>query len=96
MENLTVPAIIAVASLVSLALGISSFFIGRASARRAEGEKAGAIASDIGYIKAGNDDIKKELRDMRDDQTEIKMRLGVLEEKSKSQQRQIDEIKKGG
>lgn len=77
-------------------LSAAAFFIGQSSARKAEGEKAGAIASDIGYIKAGNDDIKKELREIRDSQSAVLARVGVLEEKGKSLQRQIDELKKGG
>ena len=83
---------------VSLVLAVVTFFIGRFSAHQANGEKSGTIASDIGYIKAGIDDLKSELRMVKAELNEMATRLAKVEESTKSAHKRIDEIvhKEGG
>lgn len=60
----------------------------------AEGERNGTIASDIGYIKGGVDDLKRETREMRQEQQGMNERLTRCEESCKQAHKRIDELKK--
>lgn len=71
-------------SIIGLALSITTFLIGRASANKAEGEKNGYLASDIGYIKAGIDDLKTEIRAIKIEVAEMNTRVTRLEEQSRN------------
>lgn len=79
-------------SLGGLVLSIIVFFIGRFSASKSEGEKTGSLASDIGYIKAGIDELKNEIKSIRSEMNEFSAKLARLEESIKSAHRRIDEI----
>lgn len=52
-------------SLLSVAMTIASFFIGRMTATRKQGQENGQLLSDIGYIKRGMDDLKSEIKEER-------------------------------
>lgn len=52
-------------SLLSVAMTIASFFIGRFTATRKQGQENGQLLSDIGYIKRGMDDLKAEIKEER-------------------------------
>jgi len=93
MDDIFVRIMIPVLSLV---LAAATFFIGRLTATKKEGEKSGAMASDLGYIKAGVDDLKKELRDLRDGLAELNSRVAVAEQEIKTLWKQLDTIRKGG
>lgn len=83
--------------IIGIALALSTFFIGRFTAHRQEGEKAGTMASDIGYIKAGIDELKDELKTIRAEVSEMATRLAKAEASISSAHKRIDEIiqKKG-
>ena len=66
--------------LFGLAISAVTFFIGRFTANKQEGEKSGYLASDIGYIKAGIDDLKTEIRTLKVEVSEISTRLTRAEE----------------
>ncbi len=57
-----------------------------------EGENRGIMASDIGYIKAGIDDLKRDIRETRHDMGELSTRLTRCEESCKQAHRRIDEV----
>ena len=59
---------------------------------RTEGEHRGILASDIGYIKAGVDDLKRESRETRHDMGELSTRVARCEESCKQAHRRLDEI----
>ena len=56
------------------------------------GENRGFLASDIGYIKAGVDDLKREIRETRTDVRELAERGTRCEESSKQAHKRIDEL----
>ena len=58
-----------------------------------EGENRGVIASDIGYIKSGVDDLKRETREMRGDVSTLSERVTRVEESTKQAHKRIDEFK---
>lgn len=71
-------------SLIGLAISVSTFLIGRVTANKQEGEKSGYLASDIGYIKAGIDDLKTEIRAIKIEVAEMNTRVIRLEEQSRN------------
>lgn len=88
-------------TFISLLLGIiggaCGIIFGVKSNRRSnrsddaeEGKKDGVVLTEIGYIKAGVDDIKRkqETQDQRD--IEMVSRITVVEESSKQAHRRID------
>jgi hypothetical protein len=77
---------------LGLAVSIATFFIGRVSAHRAEGERSGYLASDIGYIKAGIDDLKTEVRTIKVEMSEFSTRLTRVEERVNNAHDRIDEL----
>ena len=58
----------------------------------AEGKSQGTIASDVGYIKAGVDDLKREIADQRRIVVEQGERLTRVEESTKQAHKRIDGI----
>ena len=56
------------------------------------GESKGFLASDIGYIKAGVDDLKRESRETRHEINDLSTRMARCEESCKQAHKRIDEI----
>ena len=56
------------------------------------GETRGVMASDIGYIKAGVDDLKRETRETRVTISDLNERVTRCEESTKQAHKRIDEI----
>jgi len=80
--------------LIGLAISAVTFFIGRTTAHRQEGEKSGYLASDIGYIKAGIDDLKTEIRTLKVELAEISTRVTRAEEQIRSAFVRIENLEK--
>ena len=57
-----------------------------------DGESRGVLASDIGYIKAGVDDLKRESRETRKEVHDVSERVTRCEESVKQAHKRIDEI----
>lgn len=79
-------------SIIGLALSIATFFLGRFASHQAAGEKNGYLASDIGYIKAGIDDLKSEVRAIKSELSELNMRVTRVEESTKQAHKRIDQL----
>lgn len=62
-------------SIISIALAIATFFIGRMTATRKQGQESGQLLSDIGYIKRGMDDLKAEIKEERKHTGEMELLL---------------------
>ena len=59
-----------------------------------QGQSSGTLISDVGYIKAGVDDLKRDNREMRKDFSDLSERVTRVEESAKQAHKRIDEIKK--
>ena len=57
-----------------------------------EGQSRGVMASDIGYIKAGVDDLKRENRETRCDVRELSEHVTRCEESTKQAHKRLDEV----
>lgn len=94
MNDGAVTALISIACTILGALfGYLAFARNRKKDQTAEGERSGAIASDIGYIKGGVDDLKRETREMRGDVQGLTERVVRCEESCKQAHHRIDEIR---
>ncbi|OGO90351.1 MAG: hypothetical protein A2Y17_12350 [Clostridiales bacterium GWF2_38_85] len=89
--------IVAIAGVVcSAVFGFVGYQSGLKKENKAEGENKGVILSDIGYIKSGVDDLKREQRETRTSVTGLSERITRCEESCKQAHNRINEIKKGG
>lgn len=88
----------AIIALVVGAVGIIFSFVtllrNKKQEDKAEGQSSGVMISDIGYIKAGVDEIKAEQKEQRKTNEELITRLTRVEESAKQAHKRIDELKK--
>ena len=93
MDNGILTAIITAAAGIAGVL-ISWLTLARKGKKDTEkdGESRGVMASDIGYIKAGVDDLKRESRETRASVGELAERVTRCEESCKQAHKRIDEV----
>lgn len=88
-------AIMTIISVISAVAGVLISWAAFAKKGRKDtekvGEDKGVLASDIGYIKAGVDDLKRESRETRHDIGELSTRITRCEESCKQAHKRIDE-----
>lgn len=60
---------------------------------RQEGKADGTLMSDVGYIKAGVDDLKREQKDTNKNVGDLTQRVVLVEQSTKSAHKRIDEMK---
>lgn len=82
--------------VLTLILAVVTFFVGRLTSTKSEGEKSGSVASDLGYIKAGVDDLKKELRELRDGLANLNSRMAVAEQEIKTLWKMLNKVENDG
>lgn len=83
-----------VVGAAGIIFGLVTLFRNKRQDDAAEGQSAGTILSDIGYIKAGVDEIKAEQKEQRKTNIDLLTRLTSVEESVKQAHKRIDEIKK--
>ena len=81
-----------ISSVCAIVFGYLAFFRNRKKDDTEEGKSAGTMLSDIGYIKAGVNDIKTEQKEQRKTNIEVVSRLTAVEESTKQAHKRIDEI----
>lgn len=83
-----------VAGIAGVLFGIVTLFRNKKQDDDKQGRESGTILSDIGYIKAGVDDIKTEQKEQRKTNIELVSRLTAVEESAKQAHKRIDELKR--
>lgn len=91
MNIATVVAIVAGAA--GVVFGLATLFRNKKQDDTQEGRESGTVLSDLGYIKAGVDEIKTEQREQRKMNMDIERRLTQVEESTKQAHKRIDELK---
>lgn len=83
--------------LISLATAVGGFALSWFSHRRAtrkeaseDGKTDGVLLTDMGYVKAGIDDIKREQREQTKTNIEVLTRLTAVEASAKQAHKRID------
>lgn len=85
-------AISAVSTVCAIIFGYAAFSRNRRKDETDEGKAAGAILTELGYIKGGIDDVKAEQREQRKTNTEFVTRLTAVEESAKQAHKRIDRV----
>ena len=83
-----------VVGAAGIVFGLVTLFRNKKQDDTQEGRTSGTILSDIGYIKAGVDDIKTEQKEQRKTNIELVSRLTAVEESTKQAHKRIDELKR--
>ena len=83
-----------ISTVCAIIFAYLAFFRNRKKDDTDAGKTAGTMLSDIGYIKAGVDDIKTEQKEQRKTNMEVVSRLTAVEESAKQAHKRIDELKK--
>lgn len=83
-----------VVGAAGVVFGLVTLFRNKKQDDKAEGQSSGVMISDIGYIKAGVDEIKAEQKEQRKTNEELITRLTRVEESAKQAHKRIDELKK--
>ena len=68
-------------SIIGVVLSVSTFFIGRTTASKADGKQEGQILTELGYIKSGVDDMKRKMENMEKSYHNLEGRVARLEER---------------
>ena len=96
MDGATIAIICSVTSIVSAILGfLLSYFSFQRNKKKdnvEEGENKGFVASELGYIKAGVDDLKREMSEQRKTIGELGERVTRVEESCKQAHKRIDGV----
>lgn len=89
----TFSIISATVGIIGVIFGLVSFLRNKKQDDNTEGRESGTVLSDLGYIKAGVDEIKAEQKDQRKTNIEFITRLTAVEESTKQAHKRIDEMK---
>lgn len=81
--------------MISFVFSYLVFWKNSKNENKKDGENKGTITSDIGYIKAGIDDLKKEQKETREGMLGFSERLTRCEESTKQAHKRIDCVEKG-
>ena len=89
MDGLTITAAISAAAAIS---GIVLGWLGRARTVRKDGAQDGELRASVNYIRQAVDDMRVEIRLMRQDYADLVERVARVEESAKSAHRRIDRL----
>ena len=89
----TFSIISATVGIIGVVFGLVTMFRNKRQDDNTEGRESGAVLSDLGYIKAGVDEIKAEQKDQRKTNIEFITRLTAVEESTRQAHKRIDELK---
>ena len=96
-ETLTLTGVLGmVASAAAVVFGWAAFQRGNRQDQQSRGKNDGAILTEIGYIKAGVDDIKLEQRDQRAHNESFAARLTGVEGTAHEACRRLDRLEEMG
>lgn len=67
-------------ALIGCALSCATFFLGRTTVAKNNGQEYGVMLTEIGYIKSGVDDMKKKMEQSDKRYIDLAERVSTLEE----------------
>ena len=89
MDGPTLTAVISAAAAIS---GIVLGWLGRSRTVRQDGAEDGELRASVNYIRQAVDDMRVEIRLMRQDYADLVERVARVEESAKSAHRRIDRL----
>lgn len=94
MLTIVFGVISAVCCIFTVIFGLVALFRNKKSDDAKEGKEAGIVLTELGYIKAGVDDLKKDKREMRNEMQELHDNVTRLDESCKQAHKRIDKLEK--
>ena len=94
MENIIFGVIGAVGCVLSMVFGFVALFRNKKIDDAKNGKEGGIVLTELGYIKAGVDDLKKEYRDIRTELQPFYDKVTRVEESCKNAHKRIDKLEK--
>ena len=83
-----------VVGIIGAIVGVVNSARNKTSADKTEAKEDGIVLTEIGYIKAGVDDLKKDNRDMRAEVQAIHDKVARTDESCKQAHKRIDKLEK--
>lgn len=68
-------------AICGFTLSVATFFIGRTSQAKNNGQQTGQVLTELGYIKKGVDGLERKMDELQKNYGELKTRVTKLEEK---------------
>lgn len=81
--------------ICAVIFGIRAWMKDKKHDERSDGRALGVVQSDLGYIKGGIDDLKKDVKEVRTNQTSFAERLSKAEEQIRHLFKRIEDLKNG-
>lgn len=72
--------IAALISVCGLFLSAATFFIGRQTAAKNNGQQTGQVLTELGYIKKGIDGLERDIKEIKRQYTDLDVRVSKVEE----------------
>ena len=79
-------------TVLGAAIAYASYRLNAKKEDKAEGRETGTVLTELGYIKSGIDDIKKEQMEQRKTNTSFVERLTAVEQSAKQAHHRIDRL----
>ena len=70
----------ALISVCGLLLSAATFFIGRQTAAKNNGQQTGQVLTELGYIKKGIDGLERDIKEIKRQYTDLDVRVSKVEE----------------
>ncbi len=67
-------------AVIGCGLSVGTFFIGRMTAAKTNGQQTGQVLTELGYIKKGIDGLEQKMEKMEQQYTKLDVRVSKLEE----------------
>lgn len=67
-------------AVIGCGLSIGTFFIGRVTAAKNNGQQTGQVLTELGYIKKGIDGLERDIKEIKRQYTDLDVRVSKLEE----------------
>ena len=92
MDAITI--ISTVGSILAMVFGLVALFRNKKADDTKEGREGGIVLTELGYIKAGVDDLKKDNREMRAEIQDMRDKIVRIEASTSHAHRRIDNLEK--
>ena len=94
MSDLIFGIIGAVVGIIGMLFGLISMFRNKKNDDKREGKENGIALTELGYIKAGVDDVKRDIRESRNEMPKLPDQVTRIDESCKQAHKRIDNLQK--
>ena len=94
MANTVFNVIGAIGCILGMVFGLVALFRNKRIDDTKDGKEDGIVLTELGYIKAGVDDLKRDNRDMRTEMQTLHDKVTRVEESCKQAHKRVDKLEK--